>query len=104
MTELLSSFVFLRVEIVPLPFAEQGVSKGVPQSRGLLINADAPKCWINEGMVPESLLEEIFKCVKFVRFPREKGIDPERELFDRSRNWSFKMFPRLGGMLPLSWF
>jgi len=56
MTELLSSLVFLRVELVPLPFAEQGVSKGAPQSRGLLKNAYGPKCCMDGGMVPESLL------------------------------------------------
>lgn len=61
MTELLRTFVFLCVEPVGLPIAEQDVSKGGPQSRGLCKNAGGPKRWMVKGMVPERLLEETLK-------------------------------------------
>jgi hypothetical protein len=86
-------------------FAEQVMSKGAPQRKGLLENAGAPKCCIVaiSGMTPERLLNERSKCVKLFKSPSEGGIEPENELCDRSRNWILDRFPRLEGMLPLSW-
>jgi len=69
------------------PFTKQGVSKGRPQRKGLLENADAPKrcMFAISGMKPDRLLNERSKCVKLFKFPREVGIGPESELCDRSR-------------------
>lgn len=102
-TEVLRTLAFPGAEddLAPL----QGVSKGGPQRKGLLENADAPKCCMvaTSGMRPERLLNERSKCVKLFKFPREGRIGPESELCDRSRYWILDRFPRLGGMLPLSW-
>ena len=80
----------------------QGLSKGSPQSKGLLENAEMPKRWMVKGMVPERPLEERLRMVKFFRFPREGGIGPESEFCDKSRTCNLDKFPRVGGMLPLS--
>ncbi|KAI4315331.1 hypothetical protein L6164_028153 [Bauhinia variegata] len=104
--ETLSTFVLPGTVCDLVPFAEQGVSKGAPQRNGLFENADEPKLWMvgRRGIGPERLLNDRLKCIKFFKSPSEEGIEPESELCDKSRDWSFDRFPRFAGMLPLSWF